>query len=84
MPWTLRISSRAEKDLAGLPLAERRAVRAAIERAVANPRGADLKKLSGHDNRWRLRVGRWRVLLAFDNRLGVMTVTRVLDRKDAY
>ncbi len=83
MPWSLRISPRAEEDLAGLPLAERRAVRAAIERWRIHA-GQTLKKLRGHDNRWRLRVGRWRVLLAFDNRLGVMTVTRVLDRKDAY
>jgi mRNA-degrading endonuclease RelE of RelBE toxin-antitoxin system len=44
----------------------------------------DVIKLGGGGNRWRLRVGRWRVILALDNTAGTITVTRVLDRKEAY
>jgi mRNA-degrading endonuclease RelE of RelBE toxin-antitoxin system len=44
----------------------------------------DVKKLGGQGNRWRLRVGRWRVIMNLDSAAGVIYVTRVLARKDAY
>jgi mRNA-degrading endonuclease RelE of RelBE toxin-antitoxin system len=44
----------------------------------------DVTKLGGGGNRWRLRVGRWRVLLELDNAAGAITIARVVDRKDAY
>jgi mRNA-degrading endonuclease RelE of RelBE toxin-antitoxin system len=48
------------------------------------PGAAHLAKLAGSENRWRLRVGARRVLLDLDNRAGLIVVTRVLDRRDAY
>jgi mRNA-degrading endonuclease RelE of RelBE toxin-antitoxin system len=44
----------------------------------------DMTKLAGRGNRWRLRVGRWRVIIDVDNSTGEMLITRVLARKDAY
>ena len=43
-----------------------------------------MKKLGGADDEWRLRVGRWRVLLDLDNQTGVITITRILPRDRAY
>lgn len=84
MPWRLYVAPRAEKDLARLPLAEREAVRAALRRLMNDFGSTDVTKLAGGGNRWRLRVGRWRVLLVLDNADGLISVLRVLDRKDAY
>jgi mRNA-degrading endonuclease RelE of RelBE toxin-antitoxin system len=44
----------------------------------------NMAKLAGGGNRWRLRVGRWRIIFDLDNSTGVMLVTRALARKDAY
>lgn len=55
---------------------------AAIEAFAAN-RPGDVKKLVGVDPpRWRLRIGRFRAIFAFEP--GHIVVERIVDRRDAY
>jgi mRNA interferase RelE/StbE len=82
MPWRLEVSRRARRDLLALPPEARRAIGQALERLANDPSGADLKKLS--DGSWRLRVGQWRAILDLDNETGLMSVQRVMNRRDAY
>jgi len=84
MPWRVELGRRGERDLDRLPVEDQDAVLVALQRLSDDPSRVDFRKLAGRSNGWRLRVGRWRVLLEGDNRSGVMTVTRVLDRRDAY
>ena len=84
MPWRVRIAHRADRDLARVPPTEARRVLAAIHRAALDPGSAQLTKPEGSGNRWRLRVGNRRVLLELDDHAGLIIVTRVLDRRDAY
>ena len=84
MPWQLAIARRAAEDLDGLPPRDREAVERAITRLLADLGATDLRKLGGRTGEWRLRVGRWRVLLLLDNQAGRITVTRVLPRGRAY
>jgi mRNA interferase RelE/StbE len=84
MPWTVIIAERAHRDLRRLSARDREAVLRALERLAVSPGASNLKKLSGGRGEWRLRVGRWRVLLNLDNSRGIVTVSRVLARKDAY
>ncbi len=84
MAWRLRITRRAEREMDRIPDRDAAAIRTAIERLAANPGATDIKKLSGHDAEWRIRVGRWRVILAFDNSAGLITVERVVPRDRAY
>lgn len=51
--------------------------------AYADTGEGDVKKLAGAAARWRLRVGSWRVIFAFDPP-GHITVLTVADRRDAY
>lgn len=46
--------------------------------------GLDVKKLSGHDNLLRLRVGRYRVAYRVDNGVLEILVIKVGRRKDVY
>ncbi|SNY87473.1 mRNA interferase RelE/StbE [Nocardia amikacinitolerans] len=46
--------------------------------------GLDVKKLSGHDDLYRLRVGRYRVAYTVDNNVLVILVVKVGWRKDIY
>ena len=84
MPWRIDISRRALRDLDRLPVEQQDAIFAALRRLADDPSSVDFQKLSGFTDRWRLRVGRWRVMLDGDNRAGIMTAARVLDRRDAY
>jgi len=83
MSWDLQVSKQARRDLAALNEEDRNAINVAIRRLANDPSQGNFKKLRGGQG-WRLRAGNWRVLLELDTRTGVMRVTRVLNRRDAY
>lgn len=58
------IKKPAKKFIDGLPMNERRRIVDAIERL---PDNGDTKRLQGHDDLFRLRVGPYRVLYTVDN-----------------
>ena len=64
-----------------MPHRDRAAIQRAIDRMSADPSSVDLAKLSG--DQWRVRVGRWRIIVELDNHDGLIIVTSVLARKDA-
>jgi mRNA interferase RelE/StbE len=84
MPWDVRLSPRADRELARVPQAERDAILRALRRLRHEFGASDMAKLAGGGNRWRLRVGRWRVIMELDNATGTALVARVVARKDAY
>ncbi|MGH2603135.1 MAG: type II toxin-antitoxin system RelE family toxin [Dehalococcoidia bacterium] len=59
-------------------------MRRALEQLLVDFGSGDAKKLAGRPNEWRLRVGRWRVILELDNQAGLINATRVLPRDRAY
>jgi mRNA interferase RelE/StbE len=76
------ITHAAARDLRRLPEDIARALLVAIDAYVGGRMpNADVRKLRGRSHEWRLRVGSYRVLFEAD---GVLTVLRVLDRKDVY
>lgn len=62
--YQIIIKKKAKKFIDALPMNERRRVVAAIERL---PDGEDIKRLKGHDNFLRLRVGDYRIIYTVDN-----------------
>ena len=84
MPWHLKLTRRAAKDLDALSASEREAVERRLEYLADDLGGADVKKLTGRSDQWRLRVGRWRVILQMDNSTGTLYALRVLPRSEAY
>lgn len=84
MPWRVMITRPAEKDLTAIPKHDRQTIIAALRRFTDDPRAVDLRKLTGREREWRLRVGRWRALLRLDNASGTIVVLRVLPRGSAY
>ncbi len=51
---------------------------------LKNPESADIKKLKGTDNEYRLRVGDWRVRLQVDYTYKTYLVTHVKHRREVY
>ncbi len=84
MSWELDITARARRDLRGLDTRDRIAIREAINQTATDPGSVELRKLRGTKNEWRIRVGRWRVILRLDNNTGIMVISRILPRGRAY
>ena len=55
----------------------------AVERHAATEQG-DVVRLQGRDREWRLRVGDWRVLFAYQHEDGTLLILRILPRERAY
>ncbi len=76
--WTRR----ALRQLDELTDQQQRAVVIAVER-VANGDVSQVRKLSGLESLYRIRVGRWRVIYHRASR-GPITIEEIVQRKDAY
>ncbi len=79
----VQFTRRAQRDVDALDATTRAAVLAAIDGFAHGGINVDIRKLQDVDPpRWRLRVGRYRVIFALEP--GTIVVDRVLDRRDAY
>lgn len=79
--YTLVISEEALSQLRSLQKGARRVIGGKLERLEANMAG-DVKKLRTSENKYRLRIGPWRVLFRLAGRQ--IQVYAVKDRKEAY
>lgn len=86
MKWDVRVSRRAERDLAGLPAqVARKAERAFLQIAEdpLRPRpGADILKMKGKLSAYRMRIGDYRILYVVE--APRVTMTGVRHRSEAY
>jgi mRNA interferase RelE/StbE len=82
--YRIEVSATAERQVRTLPRTDQVRVLRVIQGLAANPRPPGCRKLSGQDDVFRVRVGRYRVLYAIENRRLVIIVLKVGDRKDVY
>jgi mRNA interferase RelE/StbE len=80
---SLRLTRSAEKDLRRLDPSVRRRVLGGLDRLLAEDRSLDVRRLTGSE-RFRLRVGDWRVIFDYDSDTETVLVQRVLPRGRAY
>lgn len=82
--YQIEIKPSASKELGKLPRQIIIRVVAAIKELADNPYPSGVKKLSGFDRTFRIRVGDYRVLYdIYENRL-VIEIVRIRHRKDVY
>ncbi len=79
--YRIIIKKKAKKFIDRLPSNERQRVVAAIEQL---PNGEDIKKLKGHDNLLRLRVGAYRIVYTVDNGKLIVFVIDAGNRGEIY
>lgn len=82
--YTVTIHRSAQKALDKAPNPTKGRLKAAIEALARDPRPVGCLKLTGVDNRWRIREGDWRVIYAIFDRILEVEVVEVVARKDAY
>jgi mRNA interferase RelE/StbE len=82
--YVVDVKPSARKELEDIPnnvLA--RAVRK-MESLGDNPRPSGCKKLKGHRDLWRIRVGDWWILYSIDDGAKLVSVTRIAHRREVY
>jgi mRNA interferase RelE/StbE len=84
MNYQITLKHAAEKDVLNLDDETYARVEAALAALQANPRPRGTRKMHSTEERWRLRVGDYRILYEIDDRRSQITVYRVRHRREAY
>ncbi len=82
--YEIEISQTAEKQLKKLPSADQRRVGTAMLALREDPFPRGARKLSGYEDVFRIRVGRYRVLYSVSESTRIIIVLKVGHRKDIY
>ncbi len=81
--YSIQIKKSAQKEIKALPSSEKHRIIAKIQSLAENPRGPDCKKLSVQE-RYRVRVGVYRILYEIHDNFLIIMIIRVAHRKDVY
>lgn len=79
--YQIIIRKKAKKFIDRLPINEKRRVVSAIEQL---PNGEDIKRVQGHDELLRLRVGDYRIIYTIDNGKLIVCIVDAGNRGDIY
>ena len=82
--YLVTFAASAKKELKALPADAIGRLLPKIRELVENPRPNGCKKLQGYKNRWRIRVGNYRIVYSIDDQARVVDVTRIAHRRDVY
>lgn len=82
--YSVTILRSAQKEIRALDAGVRERVVAAIRTLTVDPRPHGCRKLVGAENRWRVRVGEYRVIYSVDDAGRVVKVIAARHRSRAY
>ena len=82
--YSLEIKQSAQKELDALDDAPFARMDRKILALAGNPRPAGCKRLKGHRDQWRVRVGDWRAVYIIDDAARLVTITRIGHRREVY
>ncbi len=82
--YSIEISRTAEKRLKKLRRDDQRRVVRAIIDLADDPRPQGSRKLTGYDDVFRIRVGRYRVLYSVSGKKLIIIILKIGHRKDVY
>lgn len=82
MQWQVTVQPSVEKQLARIPNPDRGRILRAIE-ALSDDLTGDVRPLVGRDG-YRLRVGKWRLLMSIDEELRQVSVEALGPRGNVY
>jgi len=82
--YELAFSHRAVKQLREIDRQTQERIKKAVQGIRTIPPTGDIKKLKGLTGRYRLRVGKFRVIFLIDTNIRKVYVSEILPRKEAY
>ena len=80
MTWTVIVAKAARKQLAKFPVKDQDRIVAAVQAMAIDPFSGDILKLEGQGDRWRRRVGNYRVFFSVHLRSRTVAVTMISRR----
>jgi mRNA interferase RelE/StbE len=84
-PYRLSIKPSAGKELEAVgSKADRTRIIAKISALATNPRPHGSEKLAGHDDRYRVRQGNYRVVYEINDRASQITIYKIGHRREVY
>lgn len=84
MAFLVLLTPAAERERRKLPHDVKPRVNQALLSLETDPRPAGVTKMSGAHDRWRVRVGDYRVIYAIDDHAQRVTVFRIAHRREVY
>ena len=84
MSYRIEWARSAVREVRALPVDISLRIAAAVGRLAQDPRPPGCKKLIGHKDLWRIRIGQYRVIYHLRDMLRLVRVERVSYRKDVY
>jgi mRNA-degrading endonuclease RelE of RelBE toxin-antitoxin system len=78
--WTVTVARPAQKSVAEFPVKYQDRIRAAVRAMADDPFSGDVIKLEGGGNRWRRRVGNYRIFLGVDAAARTVDVSAIARR----
>jgi mRNA interferase RelE/StbE len=82
--WNVVLTRQAEKAIRRLPLSILHRVDHILQTLEENPVPSGSKKLSGHSDLYRIRVGDWRIVYILDRTNKMVLVVKIAPRGEAY
>lgn len=84
MAYEIQLTSRAQKSLKKLEKRVLAKIASIIDSLETDPRPNGVKKMKGHDNRYRVREGDYRVVYQIDDGKLLVLIIDIGHRKDIY
>ena len=84
MSHTIEFSRRAERDFRNLPKSVQLKLAPKIDSLANEPRPRGVKKLTGEEELYRIRVGDYRVIYQVQDKALLVLVIKIADRKEVY
>ena len=87
MTYTIELAPKARRQLKGINKHDRHAlfrIKVRIDELAHNPRPQGVKKLSGAESLYRIRVGDYRIIYEIQDKALVVLVVKVAHRREAY
>jgi mRNA interferase RelE/StbE len=82
--YRVEFTTAAAREIRKLDPPIRRRIITALSALESDPRPVGVRKLTGYDNAWRVRIGDYRVLYEVIDSTVLVTVFRVAHRRDVY
>ena len=80
MAWTVLVARAAQKQLTRFPVNDQREIGSALRSLATDPFTGDILKLEGPNNRWRRRVGNYRIFFTVDTAARTVAVSAIARR----
>lgn len=82
--YQVELTKKASKQLAKLSEDIQQRIKIKVQELAENPRPSGVVKLENSDNKYRIRVGNYRVLYEIQDDLLIVSVIRVGHRREVY